>query len=424
MRMKTIAIIALSVATISAAAQEHLTQKDYRQKVVSYSMQLKMSAENTIAATEKLKMVNTGYLPSLSVAANGNYTVGNNISFGAMMLKDYNYSSNLSLQQKVYAGHSVRNQSLAAGIEKNIAQLGEKDATQNVIYSADMAYLAVAASSSQLKVSQQYTFIVKSLYDVVQIRFDDGYVSRTDLLMVQTRLNEARLQEIAARKLYLNSVERLNSLMGQYTSEQYTTDSLMGAKYIVPQNAQLEFALENRPDFLSSKLKVDLANQNIRVARSKYNPQFMVGVQGVFGTPSLNFTGDPKLYGAAYAQFSAPIFMWGERRRSVGMVKASARAAQYSMQDQQDQINRELKTAHINLEQSFEQSQVAEQNLSIASDNLELNTFSYSEGKLPILDVLQSQIAWIQSYTAMVNSIYNYRVAVTDFEKALGIISL
>lgn len=421
--MKRVLIIAFCVAAVNASAQERLTQTEYRQKVVAYSMQLKMSAENTKASSEKLRMVKTGYLPSLSLAGNGNYTIGNNVSFGAMTLKDYNYSANLSLQQKVYAGHSVRNQSLAAAIELNIAQLGEKDATQNVIYAADMAYLSLAASSRQLEISTQYTKIVTSLYDVVQTRFDDGYVSRTDLLMVQTRLNEAKLQEIAARKLYLNSVEQVNRLIGNYVSYEYVTDSLKGAKY-TPQTDELDFALENRPDYMSSKLKVDLANQNIRVARSKYNPQFLVGIQGVFGTPSLNFTGDPKLYGAAYAQLSVPLFMWGERYRAVGMVKASARSAQYSMQDNKDQINNELKSARINLDQSYEQSVIADENLAIASDNLELNTFSYAEGKLPILDVLQSQIAWIQSYTAMVNSVYNYRVAVTDFEKALGTLTL
>lgn len=409
---------------LSTVAQERITMQQYREMVAAYSLQLKMSAENSVAQSEKLKMVKTGYYPSLSLAANGNYTVGNNINLGGMALKDYNYNSNLSLQQNVYTGGAVRNQTKAAKMELSIAELGQQSTLQGVIYTADMAYLALAASARQLSISTHYVDIVRDFYDIVNIRFRDGYVSRTDLLMVETRLNEAKLQEIAARKLYMNSVERVNTLLGRYESREYAVDSLAGQKYMMPEGVNLDFALENRPDYKASEWNVKLAEQNIRLARSKFNPQFVVGVQGVFGTPSLNFTGDPKGYGAAYAQLSVPLFMWGERRHSVAMMRASSRAAQYSLVDHRDAVNGEISSAKINLDQSYEQAIIAASNLEISQENLELNTFSYSEGKLPILDVLQSQLSWIQSYTSMVSSIYNYRVAVTDFEKAIGVLSL
>lgn len=59
-------------------------------------------------------------------------------------------------------------------------------------------------------------------------------------------------------------------------------------------------------------------------------------------------------------------------------------------------------------------------NVRVASANLELNTFSYAEGKLPILDVLQSQLSWIQSCTNMVLSTHNYMVSVIDYRRAIG----
>lgn len=416
--------MAMCTLCLSTVAQERLTLQQYREMVAAYSLQLKMSAENSVAQSEKLKMIKTGYYPSLSLAANGNYTVGNNINFGEMSLKDYNYNANLSLQQNVYTGGAVRNQTKAAKIELSIAELDQQSTLQGVIYMSDMAYLALAASSHQLSITTHYVDIVGNFYDIVDVRFRDGYVSRTDLLMVETRLNEAKLQEIAARKLYMNAVERVNTLLGCYELREYAVDSLAGQKYVIPEGVDLDFALENRPDYKASEWNVKLAEQNIRLARSKFNPQFVVGVQGIFGTPSLNFTGAPMGYGAAYAQLSVPLFMWGERRHSVAMMRASSRATQYSLIDHRDAVNGEISSSKINLDQSYEQAIIAASNLEISQENLELNTFSYSEGKLPILDVLQSQLSWIQSYTSMVNSIYNYRVAVTDFEKATGILSL
>ena len=68
--------------------------------------------------------------------------------------------------------------------------------------------------------------------------------------------------------------------------------------------------------------------------------------------------------------------------------------------------------------------EMAEVNLNVALDNLMLNTFSYSEGRLPILDVLSAQLAWIQSYTAFVNSNYEYKVSIADYCKAQGTLTL
>ena len=58
--------------------------------------------------------------------------------------------------------------------------------------------------------------------------------------------------------------------------------------------------------------------------------------------------------------------------------------------------------------------------LDIAKDNLTLNTFSYNEGKLPILDVLSSQATWLQAYTNVVSANYQYKVAYAEYVRILG----
>ena len=50
--------------------------------------------------------------------------------------------------------------------------------------------------------------------------------------------------------------------------------------------------------------------------------------------------------------------------------------------------------------ENTKQIDVAEEACKIAEENLDLNTFSYNEGKLPILDVLSAQLSWIQSYSS------------------------
>lgn len=423
MKVKNIfIIIAFCLFAIQGTAQDaRLTGEDYRRQVVDYSLRLKMSEENKVAYLAKYKAARAGYGPVLSFSADANYSLGNTITFGSMTMRDYNYAANLTLQQALYAGGAVRGKIRVADVEMQIADLGQKDALHNVIYSADMTYLALVASWEQHEIVDEYCSIVKRLYDIVGERFEDGFVSKTDLLMVETRLNEAEIQKSNARRYYLASLQSLNTLLGVNPSTEYVLDTLAWrdmSRYIIgSQDVQ-----SARPDYQIASRQIDLAAANVRVARSRFNPQLNLGVQGVYGTPSLNFNGIPKLYGTAFAQLSVPIFMWGERRNTVGAAKSAERSSTLALHELGDRITGEVERAVNDMKQNYETTLMAERNLRVASDNLELNTFSYSEGKLPILDVLQSQLAWIQSYTNMVNSSYNYLVSVTDYRKAMGTI--
>lgn len=417
--MKKISIL-LALLPLLAVAQEPLGLEQYRQRVVEYSNQLKMSQANVRAAEEKTKMTKTKFLPSIAATANASYQVGNKIAFGEMVMKDYNYNANISLQEVVWGGGAIRAQHEAAKIDYLIAELSTQQALENIIYGADVTYWAFAASAEQYDVMERYVAIIKNLYDIVNVRFKDGYVSKTDMLMVETRLNEAEIQRIASQKLYLTSLQNLNKMLGQHNVVEYSLSDSVAVGNKMIEFKTLDDALKNRSEYHIADLNIELQNTNLKLARSKFNPQFVLGVQGVFGTPSLNFTGDPKFYGVAFAQLNVPIFNWGERRHSVNMVRSAITAMEYSKKQTVDDISGEMGIARVGIEQSYAQVKVSTNNLAIATENLSLNTFSYSEGRLPILDVLQSQLAWIQSYTAYVNSNYQYKVAVADYQKALG----
>lgn len=408
--------------TVPAEGTIPLSREEFRRRVVDYSNQLKMSRENLAAAEFKVKKAKTGYYPSLGAQASFSYLTNQPMSFDipGFSLKDYNYTTQLAIQQNVYTGHAVTNQTRAAQIERSIAEIQGEMTLENVVYSADLTYWSLSAAQQQRDITRIYVRIVDSLYSIVNTRFQDGYVSRTDLLMVETRLNEAKLQEIAAEKLFRSSLQNLNTLMGNLQPEGFFATDTIAQRVEMPGRVSLGSVLAVRPDYRIAQKRLDLSNQNIRLARAQYNPQFVVGFQGIYGTPEINLTGDGKLYGVAFAQLNMPIFRWNERRHSVNMARAAARSSQWALLDAENSVNGDLAVARSNMEQSYEQVKVAEANLNVALDNLILNTFSYSEGKLPILDVLSAQLAWIQSYTAFVNSNYNYKVSIADYYKAQG----
>lgn len=83
-------------------------------------------------------------------------------------------------------------------------------------------------------------------------------------------------------------------------------------------------------------------------------------------------------------------------------------------------MSEELNNGWVNVTETAKKLEIVYSSLDIAKETLILNTFSYNEGKLPILDVLSAQVSWLQAYTNVVSVNYQYKVALAAYAKALG----
>lgn len=77
-------------------------------------------------------------------------------------------------------------------------------------------------------------------------------------------------------------------------------------------------------------------------------------------------------------------FPLGSPLKSTAAQKAILLSKQYALQDKQDQISKEVAKAWTSLTENTRQISIAEENCKLAEENLDLNTFSYTEGKLTI----------------------------------------
>ena len=101
--------------------------------------------------------------------------------------------------------------------------MNEELTLDQIHYQSDAVYWNASASKAMLQAADKYQSIVKQQYDIIQDRFDDGMISRTDLLMISTRLKEAELQYIKARQNYtlaLQQAEYSDGRSAEYSCRQ------------------------------------------------------------------------------------------------------------------------------------------------------------------------------------------------------------
>lgn len=406
-----------------AAQTTALGADEYKRKVLEYSQQIKQSAEQRIAMQEAMRTAKTAYFPRLDFTGSGQYRINDyDMDFGGAKIAMANetYSVEAGLMQNLYNGGAVRNSYKAAEVQKSIAEKTEELTVDNVVYAADVNYWSTVAKKDLYLVMTQYVKIIRELEKVLTDRFEDGYISKTDLLQVQARLKDAELQKSNAFKQYQIALQNLNVLMGQAPmNEVEVTDSISTALALPPRiGAEAVFA--DRPEYTIAGLNIEYQKRQVNLTRSKYLPSLAIGLKENWGTQMLNIDGSTMWNTLAVASLNIPVFHWGAHRKDVNRQKALLRATEYDLQITKDRITQEISNAWTNLTENTKQITVAEEATKIAEENLDLNTFSYTEGKLPIIDVLSAQVTWIQSYSSLIQTWLQQKVSLADYNKAIS----
>ena len=121
-----------------------------------------------------------------------------------------------------------------------------------------------------------------------------------------------------------------------------------------------------------------------------------------------------------FASLKIPFVPLGIRFKEV-FPEPILRSKEYALDNTRDKIAQEVANMDKPNRYTKQITQIAEEACKIAEENLDLNTFSYNEGKLPILDVLSAQLSWIQSYSSLIQTWYQQKASLAQYNKAIGI---
>ena len=409
MKRLILAVMAL-VAFVDAKAQ--LSLEEYRTSVMEYSWLLKMRNSQSEEARENVGRAKTGFLPSLS--ANG--------SFGLQFrdvkgVRRWDFSLQPQIIQTLYAGGAVRAAVKTAEMDYDIALCNEAFAMLDVGYAAEHTYWTLSAMEQYLASVRRYVDIIRSLKQLVDARFAEGYIAKGDVLQIDSRLSEALYELSVAEQNYSVAKNNFNILRGVDLATEVQLSQSISDSIPLPVRVEFDNVVASRPDFAAADLACGRAEVAVRAARAPYNPQLSVGVGGRWAPYTPNKTGQTEVNGSLFAQESVPIFHWGERHRVVAAARERQRQSTLALQQLYDDILREEMNGWVNLVDSSAQVEASMRSMVIAGENLEISTYAYNEGVASVLDVLQAQISWLQLYTNTITAQYNYAVAVSDYQR-------
>lgn len=402
--------VILTIAPCVLHAQVSLD--DYSESVLAYSLELQDAEFAKQGAREREIVARKGYLPILSLARE--------LNIEARKPDDgrrWNWLTQLDVSQPIFRGGEVRATAKRAELAFDISEY-EAEATEFLVrYTAEVAYWSLSRAEGYYEAITQYVAIVESLRDVVAERYDAGYISKSDLLQVASRLSDARYQLSEAEQKRDIALHNFNLLRGvEPTSKVVLAESIFNS-VALPVRESVDSVILRHPDYNSSELSAMRAFWGIRAERARYLPKIEVGAYALL-QPNMPHVrgGGTRLDGGFMLSFSSPIYHFGERRHAVAAARSDYLREVNATLAVVDRITLEESDTWTNLCATRDRVATAQRNLSIAEENLSISTYSYREGLASILDVLQAQLSWLQIYTNTLSAQYDYAVAVSAYD--------
>ena len=422
MKTQLITLSLLFLGLTARAQQPYLSREAYRDKVEAYSQILKQQKLKTMASTEARKIAHTGFLPKIDANADGTLNMSDLSAWNEPLgeYRNHTYQGVFIVSQPLYTGGALNAQHKIAKADEKLNQLNEELTIDQIHYQSDAVYWNASASQAMLQAADKYQSIVKQQYDIIQDRFSDGMISRTDLLMISTRLKEAELQYIKARQNYTLALQKLNILMGEEPNSPvdslYTIDKASAPVQIL----SLENVLQRRADFESTEVNIMKSEAQRKAALSQFNPQLNMYFSGGWATATPNLGYDVSFNPVVGININIPIFRWGARFKTNRQQKAYIGIQKLQQSYVTDNINEELSAALTKLTETEYQVKTATETMNLANENLDLVSFSYNEGKANMVDVLSAQLSWTQAHTNLINAYLSEKMAVAEYRKVIS----
>ena len=422
MRTQLITLSLLLLSLTAEAQHPFLSREAYQDKVEAYSQILKQQKLKTIASAEARKIAHTGFLPKIDINADGTLNMSDLKAWNEPLgeYRNHTYQGVFVVSQPLYTGGALNAQHKITKADEKLGLLNEEMTIDQIHYQSDAVYWNASASQAMLQAADKYQHIVKQQYDIILDRFNDGMISRTDLLMISTRLKEAELQYIKARHNYTLALQKLDVLMGidhnTPADSLYTIDTTSAPIQIL----SLENVLQRRADYESTEVNIMKSQAQRKVALSQFNPQLSMYFSGGWATGTPNLGYDVSFNPIVGINLNIPIFRWGARFKTNRQQKAFIGIQKLQQSYVTDNINEELSAALTKLTETEYQVKTATETMNLANENLDLVSFSYNEGKANMVDVLSAQLSWTQAHTNLINAYLSEKMAIAEYRRVIS----
>lgn len=330
-----------------------------------------------------------------------------------------------TLTQPIYLGGSIRALNQIAKHGESIARSLKEAAEQDVLLNVDEAYWQVVSLAEKKALAQSFVNLVDSLRSNVKAMKEEGVATRSDVLNVEVKYNEACIMLTKVDNGLSLSRMALAQICGlpvdtQMTLSDEASDGIAADMTVPETNMQDVYA--RRADLDVLRKGIDLMKSKENLSLSAMLPKLAAFGAYSFSNPNVN-NGFEKKFGGGFsvgAMLTVPLWHWGGNYNKYRAAKSETNAQRILLEDMEEKVSLQVSQARYSYNEAFKTYTMTENNMKSAQENLQNAEYAFKEGVLTTDDVLGAQTAWLKAKSELIDAQIGIRLCNTYLSKVTG----
>lgn len=324
-------------------------------------------------------------------------------------------------------------QTLIARQQYEQAESQLHQAQEQVTNDVTNAFYGLAAKNETVRLDAADLRYQDVLVRVAQAKERAGVAAGVDVLSARAEQQKS----LYALQAALADAQNARESLAQSIGAPLTTVFAVPFEIVQPPmpsgklDALISVALENRPEIVSSKYNLDIAQLNRRTADTDLFPQVQTFAgfgnqfsptlavqQSAFGPVS---RGNPGFWNIGVTStISLPLLDWGARRANHRNLDEQIALAQADLQTTGTQVELDVRESYRSAQTALAQLRSAQDETRFALEASRVARLQYEHGLISLTDVLQRQQTSLSAQTDLFNARVAYVDALVRLRVALG----
>ena len=339
------------------------------------------------------------------------------------------FAGSVLLTQPIYMGGAIVAANKMADLSEQMTANQTEQQRQQTIYDVDQAYWQVVSLTHKKRLAESYLQLVRQLESDVSRMVIEGVATRSDLLSVGVKVNEAEMNVTKVNDGLVLSKMLLCQRIGLPVSDQITLTDESSQEIVATEETALTpnvtLAMNLRPELRMLLNTVDISKQSTRLLRATGLPQIaLTGGYAVSNPNTLN--GFEKKFGGFWnvgIMARVPLWNWGDVRYKVRASKGATAIASLELEEAREKIELQVSQNAFRVDEAYKRLAMARSDIRHADENLRTANLGFKEGVISTTAVMEAQTAWLQAQSQQIDAEIDVRLSQTDLQKALGVLS-
>ncbi len=400
-----------------------VTLEDCIKLAISHHPSIMSAISNAEIYKTKIGQAWSNYFPTLS--AGTSYSRNDTLmtmptsAFSSMMNRKYNmfYVPTVSADMLLFDfGKTKANADMAKRTYES-TRYDAETSIESVIYNVKVAYYNVLFAQEQKVVYEDTVKDFELQWKQAKAYYEIGKKAKIDVTTAEYNLGNAKVNLIKAKNTLELAYAELANAVGIPELENVILKSPLNTKvYDVEFKSLLSTAEQARPSLLSAKKRLDAAELNVRSAKRAFTPD--ISAFGSYSRGGRQIDTDTGYQFGVQLNYTALNLMLLKKQVDEAKANYKKLVADYELEKQS--VYLEVKSAYINLMNSFDSLSVSKLALQQAKEQQYQAFRRYEVGLGNAIEFKDAENTYLNAQLSYYSNLLDYNVNAAELERVIG----